>query len=139
MSTTLDMIDEFIETLKPSEGSKKTFKYLSEANVIQLCQKAKEILQHEANVQPVQSPVTIVVCLCLIFFFVPPLNIIYLLLIPYPFRRGTSTDSTMILWNCFYWADHRQILIIYSSEIMSTEVRTTLGWMVRWIGGWMDG
>ena len=68
MSTTLDMIDEFIETLKPSEGSKKTFKYLSEANVIQLCQKAKEILQHEANVQPVQSPVTIVVCLCLIFF-----------------------------------------------------------------------
>ena len=74
MSTTLDMIDEFIETLKPSEGSKKTFKYLSEANVIQLCQKAKEILQHEANVQPVQSPVTIVVCLCLIFFFVPPLK-----------------------------------------------------------------
>ena len=59
--TTMDMIDEFIETLKPSEGSSKTFKYLSEQNVIHLCQKAKEILMNEANVQPVRSPVTIVV------------------------------------------------------------------------------
>ena len=59
--TTMDMIDEFIETLKPSEGSSKTFKYLSEQNVLQLCQKAKEILMNEANVQPVRAPVTIVV------------------------------------------------------------------------------
>lgn len=60
MAATISMVDEFIETLKPSEGKDKTFKYLSEANIVRLCKKAKEILQHEANVQPVRSPVTIV-------------------------------------------------------------------------------
>lgn len=53
-------IDSFIETLKPCKETGKQFTWLSEANVLRLCEMAKEILQNEANVKAVPSPVTIV-------------------------------------------------------------------------------
>merc|ERR1712225_140905 len=45
-------VDKWIETLRQC-------KPLSEANVKGLCDKAREILQDESNVQPVRCPVTV--------------------------------------------------------------------------------
>lgn len=46
------MIDNYIETLYKCQ-------YLEENDVKVLCEKAKEILANESNVQPVRAPVTI--------------------------------------------------------------------------------
>jgi serine/threonine-protein phosphatase 4 catalytic subunit len=49
----MSSLDKQIETLKRCE-------YISELEVKELCEKAKEILIEEANVQRVDSPVTVV-------------------------------------------------------------------------------
>ena len=46
-------LDEYIETLLQC-------KHLSEANVKKLCDKAREVLSNESNVQPVSCPVTVI-------------------------------------------------------------------------------
>eukprot|EP00935_MAST-01C_sp_MAST-1C-sp1_P002670 g2670.t1 len=51
-------LDRQIEQLLPTDGS--AFKWLTEKEVQELCEKAKEILREESNVQAVPAPVTVV-------------------------------------------------------------------------------
>jgi len=52
-------LDEEIEVLDKQIELLSQCKPLSEAEVKELCEKGKEILQKEENVQPVKAPVTI--------------------------------------------------------------------------------
>ncbi len=97
----------YLETLRRGD-------FLTEEKVLNLCNKAKEILIEESNVQRVDTPVTVkrVLIEFLILFFCSCV--------------GIFTDSFTIFWNCFGSAGNVQMLITCSWEILWIVVSTVL-------------